>query len=53
MAYKLVMFFILKVNVVIDNHCLLIKCLEMELSLKTLANWPRSLKELDTIPLSL
>jgi len=43
MAYNLVTFFVLKIDVVVDNYCLLIGRLKLELSLRKLANWPRSL----------
>ena len=39
------MFFVLKINVVVDNYCLLTKRLTLELSLRKLANWPKSLQE--------
>jgi len=43
MAHNFVTFFVLKINIIIDNYCLLIKRLTLELSLRKLANWPRSL----------
>jgi len=43
MAHDLVTFFVLKIDVIVDNYCLLIEHLKLELFLKKLANWPRSL----------
>ena len=45
MTHDLVTFFVLKINVVVDNYCLLTKRLTLELPLRKLADWPRSLQE--------
>ena len=53
MAYNLIPFSVFKVDIIIDNYYLLIRYLKLELFLKKLISWLKSLKKLNTIPLPL